>query len=69
MHEVKKKVTMSLLGSDNFSLWKFPVETMTKRMENIEPIYQSTCFLLRWPVEIKSNKIWTTSVTIRLEKK
>ncbi|MCK5200713.1 MAG: DUF1926 domain-containing protein [Spirochaetales bacterium] len=69
IHEVKKKVTMSVSGSDNFSLWKIPVETITKRLDQIETIYQSTCFLLRWPVKIKSDKSWSTSITIKLEKK
>ncbi len=69
IHEEKKKVTMSVSGSDNFSLWEFPVETITKRLEKIEAIYQSTCFLLRWPIKIKPDKTWTTSVTVKLEKK
>lgn len=69
IHEVKKKVKISLSASDNFSLWKISVETLTKRMDKIEPIYQSTCFVFRWPVEIESGKVWSTSITIRLEKK
>lgn len=69
IHEIKKKVTMSVSGSENFSLWKFPVETITKKMDIIERIYQSSCFILRWPVKLDSGKSWTTSITIKLEKK
>lgn len=69
IHEISKKVTISISGSDNFSLWEFPVHTLTKKFDKIESIYQSNCFLLRWPVSIKSAKEWTSSIIIKLEKK
>ena len=69
IHELKKKVTVSISASEKFELWKFPVETLTLEHDKIEPIYQSTCFLLRWPIKIEPGKEWNVSVTIRLEKK
>lgn len=69
IHEIRKKVTISISGSENFSLWEFPVHTLTKKIEKIESIYQSSCFVLRWPISIDSAREWTTSITIKLEKK
>lgn len=69
IHEIKKKVTLSLSGSDNFCLWEFPVHTMTKKSGVIESIYQSSCFVLKWPVSIDSAREWTSSITLKLEKK
>ncbi len=69
IHENKKKVTISITGSEKFSLWEFPVHTLTKKFEKIESIYQSNCFILRWPVSIDSAREWTSSITMKLEKK
>jgi len=69
IHEEKKKVTISITGSKKYSLWEFPVVTMTKILDKIEPVYQSNCFLLKWPVSIEPSKDWTVSVVIKLEKK
>ncbi len=69
IHEIKKKVTLSISSSKNFSLWEFPVQTMTKKSDIIESIYQSSCFVLSWPVSIGSAREWTSSVTLKLEKK
>ncbi len=69
IHEEIKKVSVSITGSKQFSLWKFPIETMTKIYDKIEPVYQSTCFVLKWPINIEPSKEWTVSVIIKLEKK
>ena len=69
IHEVKKKVTISISGSLSFSLWKIPVNTLTKNINRIESIYQGSCFVLNWPVSIDSAKEWSTSIIIKLEKK
>jgi 4-alpha-glucanotransferase len=69
VHEVKKKVKISISATDNFSLWELPVETMTKNSDKIESTYQSSCFLLKWPIRITPTKEWSTSVTIKLEKR
>jgi 4-alpha-glucanotransferase len=69
IHEIKKKVTISISGNKNFSIWAFPVTTMTKSFEIIESHYQSSCFVLRWPVSIDSAREWSSSITIKLEKK
>jgi len=69
IHEIKKKVTISISCLDNFSLWEFPVNTMTKKFDKIESIYQSSCFVLRWPVCIEPAKDWSSSIIIKLEKK
>ena len=69
IHEAKKKkVTISITGSKKFSLWEFPVVTMTKILDKIEPVYQSSCFLLKWPISIEPSKEWKVSVIIKLEK-
>ncbi len=68
INEVSRKVTITVTGSEKFTLWKFPVETETKRLETIEKIYQSTCFVLKWPIAIDAGKEWSSTITIRLEK-
>ncbi len=68
INEVKRKVSITISGSEEFSLWTFPVVTETRNLDKIEKIYQSTCFVLKWSVEIDSGKDWTSIVTIRLEK-
>jgi len=68
INEAKQKVKIFISGSEEFHLWEMPVYTMTKKNTTIESLYQSSCFVLRWPVSIDSAKGWSSSITIKLEK-
>ncbi|RLD35276.1 MAG: 4-alpha-glucanotransferase [Bacteroidetes bacterium] len=69
IHDVKKKVTISISSTDKFSLWEFPVKTLVKKFDKIESIYQSSCFVLRWPVTIEPAREWSNSIVLKIGKK
>jgi len=69
IHDVKKKVTISISSTQKFSLWEFPVKTLVKKFDDIETIYQSSCFLLRLPVTIEPAREWSNTIVLKIGKK
>ncbi len=67
--DLKNKVLISLQSSIPCRLWKFPVYSRTKHGARIEKMYQFTCFLLPWNIDLETGKVWENTITVKLEKK
>ncbi|WP_455382973.1 alpha-amylase/4-alpha-glucanotransferase domain-containing protein [Salinispira pacifica] len=49
-------------------VWSLPVETVSQSNEGFETFYQSSCALLRYPLELAPGEEWRTQVSLTLEK-
>ncbi|TFG62332.1 MAG: DUF1926 domain-containing protein [Spirochaetales bacterium] len=62
-------VNISIHASSSFNLWSLPVETQHKTLSgSSEKKYQSSCFILRWPLALKPGDSWETKITVSLSR-
>ncbi len=69
LEDVLNGVLVSLSSQENARVWSFPVHTVSQSLSSLEEIYQSTCIVLRWPVELAQGESWGNRISMRLDKK
>jgi alpha-amylase len=48
----------------NCNLWRFPVETISLSESGFERIYQGSCLLLYWPLDLDSREPFRLNVEL-----
>jgi alpha-amylase len=51
----------------NCNLWRFPVETVSLSESGFERIFQGSCLLLYWPLDLEAGKEFQVSVELGIE--
>jgi hypothetical protein len=51
----------------NCNLWRFPIETVSLSESGFERIFQGSCLLLYWPLELEPNKEFRVNVELGIE--
>jgi len=56
-----------LKADQRFNLWRFPVETVSLSESGFEKIYQGSCLLLYWPLELKPKEQFEVTIELGIE--
>jgi len=48
----------------NSNLWRFPIETVSLSESGFERIFQGSCMLLYWPLDLEPDKSFEVSVEL-----
>jgi alpha-amylase len=51
----------------NFNLWRFPVETVSLSEGGFERIFQGSCLLLYWPLDLEPGREFRVNVELGIE--
>jgi hypothetical protein len=54
-------------ASERAVLWRFPVETVSNSESGAERVYQCSCTLLSWPLQLEPGQEWRVSLDFSLE--
>ncbi|MBN1890578.1 MAG: DUF1926 domain-containing protein [Thermoflexales bacterium] len=62
------RVIMHWEGGDcrTASWWQFPIETISNSESGFECVYQGTCVLTHWPLELAPGSSWETTLYFKL---
>ncbi len=58
LQDLYNNVLININSSNEFSLWSLPVETLSQCDEKMEKLYQSSCFVLKWQIELDPEDTW-----------
>lgn len=58
LQDLYNNVLININSSNEFFLWSLPIETMSQCNGKMEKLYQSSCFMLRWRLELEPEEIW-----------
>jgi alpha-amylase len=62
---VGRKVVLKI--DRNCNLWRFPVETVSLSESGFERIFQGSCLLLYWPLDLEPGKEFQVSVELGID--
>jgi alpha-amylase len=65
----RNRALVSLSLDKRWSLWSFPVETVTSGFRGKSIIYQSTALLVRQNISLEAHETWKGSLVLKIEKK
>jgi alpha-amylase len=51
----------------NCNLWRFPIETVSLSESGFERIFQGSCLLLYWPLDLEPDKEFRANVELGIE--
>ncbi len=63
------RAMVSLSLDTRWSLWSFPVETVTSGFRGKSTIYQSTALLVKQKISLEAHETWKASLVLKIEKK
>lgn len=58
------EVVVTVSAASDFSLWSLPIETTVYHFDQIEKIYQSTCIVPRWNINLQPKETWEMRISI-----
>jgi hypothetical protein len=67
VEDVTNDVVLSLSSSLPAELWSLPVDTSFQTRGGIERYHQSTCLLLRFPLNLDPDEAWENHLELRLD--
>ncbi len=62
LQDLYNNVLININSSNDFSLWSLPVETSSLYEGKIERLYQSSCFILKWLLELDPGSSWQSRI-------
>lgn len=69
VYDLKNNVEITLYSEKSFTLWSFPIETISQTIDAFDRIYQSTCFMTIWNISLNPGESWEAIQHIYLRKK
>lgn len=48
-------------------LWRFPIETVSQSEAGFERVYQSSCLVPRWKIELKPQELWRNQMRLEIK--
>lgn len=65
-HDDWEKMSLNLAWDRPADLWRMPVETISQSESGFERVYQSSCALPHWRIELAPGQVWRVSFTLEL---
>ena len=69
VYDLRNNVEITLYSEKKFTLWSFPIDTISQTIDAFDRIYQSTCFMTIWNIKLNPGESWETVQHIYLRKK
>lgn len=61
-------ISIKLASTEKALLWRFPIETVSQSEGGIERVYQSSVLFPHWHLRLEPGDLWTTSLSVMVEK-
>ncbi len=69
IRDLINKVAIILSSDRKLEIWSLPVVTTSQAEGSMKKIYQSSCFICHWQLELDSQDSWETNLSLKLQKK
>lgn len=67
--DIYNAVEIQYTTSKTAGLWSFPLETFSRTLNILNKIYQASCFLLHWDLNLQPGEEWNNTIKISFSKR